>query len=168
MVIRHDSSKLTCFRGLVRCGDVALLVNHSLAMVLTAWMGVLLSDALSRHATPQRARTRSHVACCVEPEFGEESIVFVLREPHELPTNAGGWVSRLVRRLYYTSKRSRRFKDQNFNRCETLTSKQPFFHGKLFYSRHLGTGASTPPPSIVEIGDQGAHHLIAPNPSQRR
>lgn len=40
----------------------------------------------------QRARTRNDVRCCVEPDFGSESFVFVLREAHELPVTAGGWV----------------------------------------------------------------------------
>lgn len=40
----------------------------------------------------QRARTRNEVCCCVEPDFGSEGFVFVLREAHELPVTAGGWV----------------------------------------------------------------------------
>ncbi|CAM9711049.1 unnamed protein product, partial [Ectocarpus sp. 8 AP-2014] len=41
----------------------------------------------------QRARTRNEVRCCVEPSFGSEGFVFVLREAHELPVTAGGWAS---------------------------------------------------------------------------
>eukprot|EP00752_Nemacystus_decipiens_P004496 g4105.t1 len=41
----------------------------------------------------QRARTRNEVRCCVEPDFGSEGFVFVLREAHELPVTAGGWAS---------------------------------------------------------------------------
>eukprot|EP00903_Cladosiphon_okamuranus_P009829 g9342.t1 len=41
----------------------------------------------------KRARTRKEVRCCVEPKFGSESFVFVLRKAHELPVTAGGWAA---------------------------------------------------------------------------
>lgn len=59
----------------------------------SAGLGIDTSVTFAHRVLSQRARTRKEVTCCVEPDFGEESFVFVLREQAQLPVNAGGWVS---------------------------------------------------------------------------